>query len=127
MNLPKNLMYNEYTWVKLDGNVATMGVTGYGLGQTKEIVFVDLPKKGQKIERGKTFVSLESVKWSGHLASPLSGEVIEANASLFDSPEKLNSDPYGSWICKLKLSKPEEIKALLNSNSAEQWVKKNLG
>ncbi len=126
MALPKNLRYSEYVWVEVRGDVATLGVTDYGLKVTKDIVFIDLPKKGQKIDKGKTFASLESVKWSGHLASPVSGEVIEANSPLFDAPEKLNQEPYKSWICRIKLSKPAEIQQLMDSKKAEEWVKDNL-
>jgi len=127
MALPKNLRYSEYVWVKLDGGVATLGITDYGLKQVKEIVFIDLPKKGQKIARGDTFVSLESVKWSGHIKSPVSGLVSAVNDALFDEPEKLNRDPFNSWVCKMTLSKPDEFAAIMDSPAAEKWVKENLG
>lgn len=126
MELPKNLRYSEYVWVKAEGGNATLGITGYGLKQTKEIVFIDLPKKGQKLKKGDTFVSLESVKWSGHVASPVSGEVTDVNDSLFDAPEKLNKDPYGVWVCKIKLQNPEELKGLMDSKAVSKWVKENL-
>ena len=126
MNLPKNLKYSEYVWVKAEAGVATLGVTDYGLSMAKEIVFIDLPKKGQSIKKGGTFASLESVKWSGHISSPVSGTVSEVNEPLFDAPEKLNKDPYASWICRIKLSDPSELSSLMDSNAAEAWAKKNL-
>jgi len=125
MDLPKNLRYSEYVWVKLDGDVATLGITDYGLEMVKEIVFVDLPKKAP-IEKGQNFVSLESVKWSGHIASPVGGEIIEVNESLFDEPEKLNKSPYESWVCKIKLSNPSDADELMDAAAAEKWVTDNL-
>jgi glycine cleavage system H protein len=126
VELPKNLRYSEYVWAKADGNTATLGVTDYGLKQTKEIVFIDLPKKGLKLKKGDTFVSLESVKWSGHVASPVSGEVTDVNTALFDAPETLNKDPYGMWVCKVRLQNPDELKQLMDSKKALEWVKENL-
>jgi len=126
VELPKNLRYSEYVWAKADGDKATLGVTDYGLKQIKEVVFIDLPKKGQRLKAGDTFLSLESVKWSGHVASPVSGEVVDVNDSLFDAPDKLNKDPYGAWVCKVCLSKPDELKQLMDSKKASEWVKENL-
>lgn len=123
MSVPKNLSYSEYVWVKAEGSIATLGVADYGLKIAKEIVFIDLPRKGQKLKKGDTFVSLESVKWSGHIASPVSGEVFEINEPLFDDPGKLNKDPYGAWICKVKLSDPSELSKLMDSKKAEEWAK----
>ncbi len=126
MEPPKDLKYSEYVWVAVKGDIATLGMTDYGLKVAKDIVFIDLPKKGAKINRGGQFVSLESVKWSGHLASPVSGEVVEVNDALFDEPEKLNKNPYGSWICRVRMSKPDEAGGLMDSKAAAEWVKKNL-
>jgi glycine cleavage system H protein len=117
MDLPKNLKYSEHLWVKEETGTATVGVTDYALAQVKEVVFIDLPKKGD-IKKGQTLFSLESVKWSGHIESPVSGTVSEVNDSLFDEPEKLNNAPYESWVCKIKLSKPEELKELMDATEA---------
>jgi len=127
MLLPKDLKYSEYVWAKASRDTVTLGITDYALKQTKEIVFIDLPKKGKTIKKGDTFVSLESVKWSGHVQSPVSGFVSEVNDSLFDAPEKLNKDPYVSWVCKIKLSNPSELTAMMDSAKASKWVKENLG
>jgi glycine cleavage system H protein len=127
MELPKNLKYTEYVWVKVDGKTATLGVTDYGLQQTKEIVFIDLPKKGQVLKRGSSFTVLESVKWSGHITSPISGEVVEVNDILFDEPSRLNKDPYGSWVCKVRMSDLGEVRGLMDQKAAVKWVRENLG
>jgi glycine cleavage system H protein len=127
MSLPKNLKYREYVWAEVEGDKATLGVTEYPLKAAKEIVFIDLPKDVKEIKKGETFVSLESVKWSGHIASPLSGRVIEVNDSLFEEPEKLNADPYANWICKIELSDESELDALMDADAAEEWAKENLG
>jgi glycine cleavage system H protein len=80
----------------------------------QEFVFVDLPERGQKIKKGDTYASLEAVKWSGHLSSPLSGEVTDVNDKAFDEPGIINQDPYGQgWLVKIRLSDPEEKKELL--------------
>lgn len=121
MTLPKNLKYSEYLWVKAEGDIATIGVTDYALAQTKDIVFIDLPREGN-IKKGTTLLSLESAKWSGHIASPVSGEVADVNDSLFDEPEKLNKSPYESWVCKIKLADPKELEALMTAEAAAKWV-----
>jgi glycine cleavage system H protein len=126
MNLPKNLKYTEYLWVKKEGNTATVGVTDYGLKQAKEIMFIDLPKKDKAVKKGEELFSLESAKWSGHLESPVTGKVTEVNESLFDEPEKLNKDPYSNWVCKIGLDKAEELDSLMDASGAEKWVKENL-
>jgi glycine cleavage system H protein len=123
MKLPANLRYSEYVWAKAEGGTAVLGITDYGLAMAKEIIFIDLPKKGRKLKRGETFTSLESVKWSGHISSPVSGEVIDVNGSLFDAPEKLNKDPYGSWICKVRLSDTSELTGLMDAKKAAEWAK----
>jgi glycine cleavage system H protein len=127
MSLPRDLRYREYVWVKVEGEVATLGVTEYPIEAAKEIVFVDLPKMGQRIEKDGTFVSLESVKWSGHIASPISGEVMAVNDSLFDEPEKLNQDPYANWICRVRISDRSELDGLVDADAAEEWARENLG
>ena len=124
MELPKNLRYSEHVWVSVEGDTATLGITDYALATTKEIVFIDLPEVGRILKRGVDFVSLESVKWSGHVESPVDGEVLEVNGLLFDDPSKLNSDPYGSWICKVKLIDPTELESLMDAKAAEMWVEK---
>lgn len=118
--------YDEYVWVKAKDGIAEVGITDYGLSVTKEIVFVDLPEAGGEIKKGDTFVTLESVKWSGHLSSPVSGEIIEVNDKLFDEPEILNKDPYENWICRIKLKDGSELDDLMTASEAESWAKENI-
>ncbi|HDQ16538.1 MAG TPA: glycine cleavage system protein GcvH, partial [Candidatus Vogelbacteria bacterium] len=106
----------DYSWVKIDGDLATLGVNRQSAEKVKEFVFIDLPQVGQNIKKGEKYVSLEAVKWSGHLSAPLSGEVVEVNEELFDEPNIINSDPYNKgWICRLKISNEKEIKELLKA------------
>ncbi len=116
--MPSDRLYNtNYSWIKISEGIAVIGVTKVFVTSVKEFVFIDLPKLGE-IKKGDTYVSLESVKWSGHLGSPLTGEIIEVNDPLFDDPEKLNADPYVNWIMKLKLSNSEETKELFDADTA---------
>jgi glycine cleavage system H protein len=119
-NLPANLLYNkDHTWVKIEDEEALLGVTETAAGKVKEFVFINLPEKGKKLKKGDVYVSLEAVKWSGHLESPLSGEITEVNEELYDQPEIINQDPYGKgWIIKIKMSNPEEQKNLLTAEEA---------
>ena len=113
--LPDDLKYTkDNSWVKVDGDIAIIGITDLGAKQVKEFVFIKLPEKGHII-KGSTYVSLESVKWSGHLSSPVSGEIIDVNEVLFDDPSRINKNPYGSWIMKVKMSNKDELNDLLTS------------
>ena len=119
--LPKKLKYNKQVWAEISGDVATLGLTDYGLKAAKELVFIDLPKKGQPLKKGETFVSVESVKWSGHIESPISGTVEDVNEELFDNPAKVNKEPYKSWICKLKIADKNELNDMLNAEEASKF------
>lgn len=126
-NLPKNLKYNkDYSWVNIDGDIATLGIIGPGAEKVKEFVFIMLPKKGQKIKKGEKYVSLEAVKWSGHLSSPISGEIIKVNELLYDEPSEINKDAYRNWIIQVKMSNPEEVKELLSSDEIKSWVEEKI-
>lgn len=119
---PKDLKYNEdYSWVDIKGDEATVGIISYAAKKVEEFVFIDLPKKDDDVKKGNKYVSVEAVKWSGHLSSPVSGKIIEVNDSLFDEPAKINQDPYGSWIMKVKLKDKEELDSLMDSDKAEKY------
>ena len=91
----------------------------------KQFVFVDLPKL-KDIKQGEVYVSLESVKWSGHLKSPVSGRIVEVNTELIDSPELINQDPYGrGWIMRVEVSDLQELKSLLTSREIVSWLNQN--
>ena len=124
---PEGLLYNkDYSWVKVDGDIATLGVIGPAAKKVKEFVFIQLPEKKKQIKKGGTYVSLEAMKWSGHLSSPFSGEIVEVNVELFDEPSKINDNPYKEWIVKIKLDNPEESKELLDSKEIEEWASDNV-
>ncbi len=126
--LPKNLYYNkDYSWVKIEGDTAIVGIIEPAAKRVKEFVFIMLPKKGKKIKIGETYVSLEAIKWSGHLSSPVSGEIIDVNESLFDNPSKINKKPYDSWIMKVKLDNKEQIKKLYKADDIIKWLKEKMG
>lgn len=126
-NLPKNLKYNkDYSWISIEGDIAIVGVIGPSAKKVKEFVFVKLPKKGKGIKKGEEYVSLEAIKWSGHLSSPVSGEITEVNEGLFDEPSEINKNPYESWIMKVKLDDKKEIDELMDSEEANKFYEKKL-
>jgi len=125
-DFPKELLYNkDYSWIKIDKDVATVGIIELAAKKVKEFVFVQLPEKGRRIKQGETYVSLEAVKWSGHLSSPVGGEIIEVNDSLFDEPSRINKNPYGSWIMKIKIEDKTEINKLMDSRQAIKFYCQN--
>jgi glycine cleavage system H protein len=118
-SLPDDRFYDEYyTWIKLNDetDTASVGIVKPAADLVKEFVFIQLPAKERKIKKGEVYVSVEAVKWSGHMKSPLTGTVIEVNDALFDEPSKINRNPYDEWIAKIKLSNPEELKLLMTAN-----------
>ncbi|MBC8168074.1 MAG: glycine cleavage system protein GcvH [Bryobacteraceae bacterium] len=117
MNFPDNFHYTkEHEWVSVEGDVGTIGITDHAQHELGDIVYVDMPKPGVSVSQGKTIGSVESVKAVSDIYSPVSGEIVEINELLTDSPEKLNEDPHGTaWLVKIRLSAPEEIKNLLSA------------
>lgn len=102
-------------WIKVDGDVATVGISDYAQDSLSDIVYLELPSEGESFAAGETFGVVESVKAAGDLMLPVSGEVIEVNESLLDEPEAVNSDPYNSWMVKIKISDPSEINNLMDA------------
>jgi glycine cleavage system H protein len=126
-NFPKDLKYNkDYSWVKVNGDIATLGIIAPIAEKVKEFVFIMLPEKGKKIKRGEKYVSLEAVKWTGDLSSPLSGEILEVNNPLFDEPSKINNDGYKNWIAKVKFDGKKELDELMNSEEAIKFYSAKL-
>src|ERR1700690_3118115 len=111
MNYPADFRYTkEHEWVRVEGNVATIGITDHAQHELGDIVYVDLPKVGASAEAGKTFGSVESVKAVSDIYAPVSGEIIEINEGLSTAPEKLNTDPHGAaWLIKVRLKSQDEI------------------
>ena len=124
MSYPENLKYTkEHEWVKAEGDTAYIGITDHAQHELGDIVFVDLPKQGVTLTKGQVLGSVESVKAVSDIYAPVSGEVLEANAALAQTPEKLNEDPHGdAWLVKVKLTVPAEINDLLNAADYQTYV-----
>ena len=120
-DFPEELKYDKkYLWIKLVEGVATIGIISSAAALAKEFVFIQLPDKG-KIKKGDTLVSLEAMKWSGEVESPLSGEIIEVHDALFDDPSIINKDAYGEgWIAKMKVTNEDELKELLSAKERKK-------
>lgn len=118
MNIPQDLRYTkEHEWVRIEGDIATVGITDYAQGELGDIVFIEVDTVGETIAAEEVFGTIEAVKTVSDMFAPLAGEVIEFNEALEDSPEAVNSDPYGEgWIVKLKLEDPEEASQLLSAD-----------
>jgi len=121
---PEDFRYTkEHEWVKAEGDAATVGITDHAQSELGDIVYVDLPKVGAKVERGKTFGSVESVKAVSDIFAPVSGEVTGINETLAASPEKLNADPHGAaWLIKVRMSAPDEISQLLSAADYQKYI-----
>src|ERR1044071_8971479 len=121
---PENFRYTkEHEWVLAEGDTGTVGITDHAQDELGDIVYVDLPKVGTRIEAGKTLGSVESVKAVSDIYSPVGGEVAKINASLADAPEKLNADPHGAaWLVKVRLSAPEEIQNLMSAADYQSYI-----
>ena len=113
---PEDLKYHpEHDWARIDGDVATFGITWYAQDALGEVVFFDPPEVGAQVSKDQTYAEVESVKAVSDVFAPLSGEIVEVNEALADAPEKINHDPYGDgWMVKVKLSDPSEVDALLD-------------
>lgn len=121
---PKELKYDrEHEWVRVDGDVATIGISHFAQDQLGEVVYVDLPSAGGSVAAGESFGEVESVKSVSELFSPVSGEILEVNGALDDAPETVNSDPYGDgWMIKVKLSDAAEVDALMDADGYEAYL-----
>jgi glycine cleavage system H protein len=128
MAYPEKYNYTrEHEWVDVNGNVGTVGITDYAQNSLGDIVFVDAPKVGTKVEKGAVFGSVESVKAVSDLYSPVTGTVTEVNEELHSSPEKINSDAHGAWIIKVELSDPSEVGSLLSAADYEKFIAEETG
>ena len=120
MNFPQNLRYtNEHEWIRVEGDIAYVGITDYARDQLGDIVFVDIPTVGESLEAGESFGTIEVVKTISDLFLPVEGEVLEQNEALEENPELVNKDPYGEgWLIKMK---PVELKDVENLLDAEAY------
>lgn len=124
MNVPANLKYSkEHEWVKVDGDIATIGITDHAQGQLGDIVFVDIQTEGETLGQNEVFGAIEAVKTVADAFLPISGEIIEVNAALEGAPESVNKDPYGAgWMIKVKVSKPEEMNGLMSAEEYKTFI-----
>ncbi|HUC28104.1 MAG TPA: glycine cleavage system protein GcvH [Candidatus Acidoferrum sp.] len=128
MAYPTDRKYTkEHEWIKADGTSASVGITDYAQQSLGDIVFVEVPKVGAEMSAGKAFGTVESVKAVSDLFAPASGAVTEVNAELATSPEKVNSDPHGSWMVKIALKNPGELDSLLSAADYEKFVAEEAG
>ena len=126
MNFPADLKYTkDHEWIRIDGDVAYVGITDYAQGELGEIVFVDITTEGEVVAKEEVFGTIEAVKTVSDLFMPVSGEVIEANAELDDKPELVNEDVYGNgWLIKISVSDPSELDELMSAAEYEQIIAK---
>jgi glycine cleavage system H protein len=122
-SIPSNLQYTvEHEWTQINGDVVVIGITDFAQSSLGDIVFMELPEVGRKLNKGQAFGVVESIKSVSDLYAPVSGEVIETNADLVNSPEKCNKNPYESWMIKVKISNPSEVKDLLSADKYQEHI-----
>ena len=115
---------NEHEWIRVEGDVGTVGISQYAQEQLGDVVFVDVPQAGRKVAKGESVAVVESVKAASDIYSPVSGEVTEGNTALADSPGDINADPMGKgWIFKIKLANPADLDGLMDQAAYDAFVK----
>lgn len=113
----------QHEWVKVQGEIGTIGITDYAQQELGDVVFVELPKVGARLKAGSSFGTVESVKAVSEIYSPVSGEVTEANSALVNEPEKVNQDPHNSaWLIKVKLADPKEVSSLMDAAAYQAYI-----
>ncbi len=124
MEVREGLYYSkEHEWVKVEGDVATVGITDYAQDSLGDVVFVELPEVGRKVSAGESVAVVESVKAASDVYTPVSGEIVEVNTELSSSPELVNQSPYDQgWFFKLKLSNPSELDSLMGAKEYQDYV-----
>jgi glycine cleavage system H protein len=128
MPYPSNYRYTrEHEWIELDGAIGTVGITDYAQSSLGDIVYVDVPKVGDAVTANATFGSVESVKAVSDLYSPVTGTVTAINEELKTAPDKINENPHGTWIIKVKLSNPAELNTLLDASAYEAFISEETG
>ncbi|MBR5238013.1 MAG: glycine cleavage system protein GcvH [Paludibacteraceae bacterium] len=126
MNLPNNLKYTkDHEWIRVEGEVAFVGITDFAQSELGEIVFVENEKEGETIEANEVFGSIEAVKTVSDLCMPVTGEILEINAALEDAPELVNNDPYGEgWMIKIAVKDAAEIDGLMDAEAYAAFIGK---
>jgi glycine cleavage system H protein len=126
MNFPDNLKYTaEHEWIRVEGQYGWIGITDYAQSELGDVVFVEIPAVGTKVEKGKSFGTIEAVKAVSDLFAPVAGEIAEVNAEVKDHPEIVNKDPYGNgWMVKIAISDLAQVSALLNVQAYKSLIGK---
>ncbi|MFW5754332.1 MAG: glycine cleavage system protein GcvH [Marinilabiliaceae bacterium] len=124
MNIPESLKFTkDHEWVKIDGNVATVGITDFAQSELGDIVFVEIETEDEELEKEEVFGTIEAVKTVSDLYMPFAGKVIEVNEELEDHPELVNKEPYeGGWMIKIEMANPEEAKDLLSADQYKELI-----
>ena len=124
MSSPNELKYTEdHEWVKIDGDIAVIGITDHAQSELGDIIFIEFPEVNNRIEKTEPFGTIEAVKTVADLFAPISGKILEINEALEDSPELVNSDAYGEgWVVKVSVDNPNELKELLSSENYEKLI-----
>ena len=124
MNIPSDLLYsNDHEWVKLDGEFATIGITDFAQRELGDIVYIEIETVGDTLEQEQVFGTVEAVKTVSDLLMPLTGEVLEFNSTLEDTPEVVNDQPYESgWMIKIKMDNPAQLKHLMSADQYKQLI-----
>jgi glycine cleavage system H protein len=126
-NIPENLRYTkDHEWVEVDGDTVTVGITDYAQHALGDVVYIDMPRSGDKYMTHEAFGSVESVKAVSEIFMPVGGEIVEVNEGLNDAPESVNNDPYkAGWMVKVKMDNPLEADAMLSSIEYEEYLSAN--
>ena len=123
-DVPADLLYTrEHEWARLDGKIATVGITKFAVEQLGDVTQVDLPKEGESVKKDDVFGSVESVKAVSDLYAPFSGKIVKVNTPLADTPEYLSDDPYDEgWMIQIELANPDEVKQLMNASAYAEFL-----
>lgn len=123
MKVMKDLFYTEdHEWIKVDGNMATVGMADYAQEHLGDIVYVELPEVDDEIDKGEDFAAVESVKAASDVYMPVGGKVVEINEDLIDEPELLNKDAYANWMIKIEMTDKDEVNELMTSEAYEKFL-----
>ena len=125
MSYPSDLKYTkEHEWIRVDGTTGTIGITDFAQQQLGDVVYIELPEIGTRLKASQSFGTIESVKAVSELFAPVTGEVLETNASLKDRPDHVNSQPHETWMVKVKLTNAGELSGLMDAGAYEQMIQK---
>jgi glycine cleavage system H protein len=126
MNFPENIKYtSDHEWIRIEGSFGWIGITDYAQGELGDIVYIETPAVGTKLEKGKSFGTIEAVKAVSDLFAPVTGEIVETNAEVKEHPEMVNKDPYaGGWMVKISIADPVQLNSLLDVQAYRSLIGK---